>query len=617
MLIFENPFSEADNQTIKQFAPNMLFSTLLLPLLSWNIVSSVPFQKESMVNAMACSQDTVYVGGMPGNVVCKYVADESGNLSCLGSSDPVADTLSGIKEIVLEENFIYVCSRGNGYGMGVDYKRPDYVASFEDGVGFEAEELSGSAEYEISDEHCPSRWCKSIHVHTGSGCGSALLSQRVGRTEGNAEFIFWFKSASSVKGVSIPLIRDVLSVCFDGKGHLGLSTYGKKHFGKTSYDGGWLNIKVSVHDGRALLCARGAECPSDWTNCCAVKMKGFEYDRICFGVNSSTPVEIYLDEYAYRDKDLERNSYINGNLTVLDRKSLKIVSRYNLDLRCLSMLKRGNFLYLGMIGGLNIYDLSNPSSPKLIGIFHDSVGRYWQYPSKGESSYHFKVPGQELQRMDFMVLPDGRKIIGGGCDTNGVLLIDVTHPELPILFKHILSTPKVDVKESAKKKSRYIEWGVAFDYPYVYSTVATVHSLIHSPYYSGNLTAVHPIPEVYGMKVYDISDPDNVRDTLILAPAECSPSYIALEGDSCPNQIVRIGDKAYSNFADRGVAVFNLAGFSSSFDELIETGRPDRIRCLCPYGKDIIAGGGGVWGPWTECSIHLIRHQAGDSGSNM
>lgn len=567
-----------------------------------------------MVNAIATSQDTVYVGGLPGNVVYKYVADKSGNLSFRGNSEPVTDTPSGIKEIVLGDEFIYVCSRGNGYGINVDYKRPDYVASFEDIVGFEAEEISGSVKYEISDEHCPSRWCESLHIYTENGTGSALFHQSVEKTNDNAEFIFWFKSTSYLKGVNIPLIQNVLSVSFDSKGHLGLTIFGKKHFGKISYCGDWLNIKVSVLNGRALLYARGAECPSDWTKCCEVKMPHFEYDSICFGVKSSAPVDIYLDEYAYCDKDIESNSYINGNLTVLERKSLKVVSRYNLDLRCLSMLKRGNLLYLGMIGGLNIYDLSTPSKPELIGIFHDSVGRYWQYPLNGESSYHFKVPGQELQRMDFMVLPDGRKIIGGGCDTHGVLMIDVTCPESPKLFKHLFSTPQVEVKERPEKKGRYIEWGVAFDYPYVYSTVAAVHSLIHSQYYSGKLTAVNPTPDIYGIKVYDISDIDNIRDTLILAPAEYSPSYIAKEGDSCPNQIIRIGNKAYLNFADKGVAVFNLAGFSSSFDDLIETGRPDRIRYLCPYGKDIIAGGGGVWGPWKECNLFLIKKDLPEYG---
>lgn len=594
--------------------PTMMICALLYSILTWNVVSSLPFQKESMVNAMAVCHDTVYVGGLPGNTVHKIVADRAGNMSYVGHSDPVACKSSGIKEIVIGEKYLYVCSRSNGYGINVDYKRPDYVASFEEAIGFTTTESDGKISFSLSDEHCPSRWCGALKVSCNGGKGSLLLSQKVRTTNDSAEFIFWFKSEGNSARISIPLIQDILSVALDRQGRFGLIVNGKKHFGGIRYPGGWMNVKVVVSAGNVSLSVREQECPSKWTEACSVGIQPFSYDHISFGVNCEGRADVFLDEYAYCHKDIDSNSYLNGTLTVLDRKSLKVVNSYELDLRCLSMLLRGNMLYLGLIGGLNVYDLSEPSSPKLVGTFHDSAGRYWTYPLKGKSDYRFRVPGQELQRMDFMILPDGRKVIGGGCDTHGVLLLDVTNPSDPKLFKQLFSTPQVEVKERVEKKERYIEWGVTFDYPYIYSTVAAVHSLLHTEYYSGKLTEVSPTPDMYGIKIYDISAPDHVKDTIVTVPVRYNPIYVAKEGDSCPNMMARIGDRLYLNFADKGVAVFRMSGFDSSFEGMVEVNRSERVRYISSWGNDLLVGGGAVQGPWTECNVHLLRQNGGEYG---
>lgn len=580
-------------------------SFLLTTLLSWNIVSSVPFKEGSMVNAFATCNDTIYVGGMPGNVIYRVVTDKSGQLSFDGTSEAVCKASAGIKDIIVNGDVLYVCTRDNGYGMGVDYKRPQYLASFEETAGFEASDITGAASADICDSPCPSRWCKSLRLSKGTGKGHVLYSQTVPHSRDSAEFIFWLKFNSADRRTYIPLIEEQLGIAIGRNGRLGLKVGRKCRFGGFKADGNWENLKVVAAGGMVSLDVRGAECQEEWTRICSRKIKALSYDRITLGLECRGASDIQIDEFAYRRNDIEDNSYIDGNLTVLDRHSLKVLNKFNLDLRCLSMVKDGNILYLGMIGGLNIYDIQDPRHPGLIGTFRESVGRLWTYPS-GESPYSFKVPGQEFQRMDIMTLPDGRRVIAGGSDTHGVTLVDVSDPTKPTLLKNIMTAPMVPLT-NGKQIARYIEWGVKCDYPYIYSSVATLHSIVHNQYFDGKNYPVSPLEPMYGIKVYDISDIGNIKERHVLVPPSYKPTHLAKEGDSCPNQIIRIGDRLYLNFSEKGIAEFSMNGLASSFERMIPVTDSNRVRLLWPYNNGILVGDGYILGPWTSCNIYLLR----------
>jgi len=211
--------------------------------------------------------------------------------------------------------------------------------------------------------------------------------------------------------------------------------------------------------------------------------------------------------------------------------------------------------------------------------------------------------------MDMMQLPDGRKLLAGGSDTHGVTLVDVSDPTKPTLFSNLDTTPIVPIKENPNGQRAYIEWGVNCEYPYIYTTVATLHSLVHNEYYSGKHTPLSPTPITYGLKVYDLSDSSAVKDTLVLAPSEYRTTHLAKDGDSYPNLICRVGDTMFLNFGDQGIAAFRAAGFQSSFVGIIRMPAPGRIRYIAPFRNRLLAGDGAVSGPWTACNIYCLEQQ--------
>ena len=570
-----------------------------------HVVSVLPFVKHSKVNAIAVDGDTAYVGGIPGRELYAVASDADGKLSYAGVSEPFVSATSGIKDIKVVGDYLYVCSRDNGYGMTKDYRFPTFLAPFEDAPCFEAKEETGSVSSEITAEPCPSRWCKSLHLYKGAGRGSLVYSHKVPPAENSAEFILWLK-VNKQKTLDIPLLKNLLSIAIGSKGHMGLKVKGKDHHDGFVATKEWMNIKVIASAGCVSLYVRDLECPEQWTCVCKAPISDFHYDQVSLGMESWEDADILIDDYAYSLHGIEESSYINGALTVIHKHTLRVICQYKLEMRCLSMYKDGHTLYLGMIGGINVYDLSHPAHPHLIGVFRDPVNRYWDYPARGDASYSYRVPGQEFQRMDMMQMPDGRKILVGGSDTHGVTMIDVSNPRKPLLHKHLHTTPRVAIKESAGGKPKYIEWGIYCHYPYIYSTVASLHSLVHNEYYSGKFTPVSYTPDVYGLKVYDISDIHAVKDTLILVPSEYFPTHIAQEGDSSPNHISRIGNRLYLNFSQHGVAAFRAAGFASTFEEMLKMPYSGRVRITAPMSDGLIVGDGAVHGPWTDCNIYSL-----------
>lgn len=564
-----------------------------------------------MVNTITCDNDTVYAGGSRGEL-WRMVCDENGRLVVDGKASGFVSPKYNIKSIAVKEDALYVCARSNGYGLGVDYNHPDYLLPFEDPDVLARVRVRGNVEAKLADDPCPGRFSKSLHIIKHKGTGSCIISQDVPPSRDCAEFMFWMKVPSRPTGMlELPLVKDLFSVCVDASGKMGLKIAGKRCRGRYHCpEGAWVNVKFTASGGIASLSVRPAETPSAWTEVCSAPTGEFTCDRICCGVEGKSAAEILIDEFAYAATSIEDKCFVNGALTVLNKKTFEVLCQYRLDMRGLSLLLKDNLLYMGMIGGVNIYDLSNPAAPSLRGTFRDSVGRYWEYPQKCESLYRWRVPGQECQRMDMMELPDGRKILVGGCDTDGIILIDVTDPGKPTLYNHICTTPNVEIEGSCARKKKYIEWGVCCDYPYIYTSVASLHSLVHTDFFSGKYTPRNWTPDIYGIKVYDISNPAAVRDTLVLAPRGFFPTHIALEGDSCPNEISRAGNELYLNFSEHGVAVFNAGGLDSSFKGMISLPGTGRVRCTCPIAKGgLVVGDGAIFGPWQECNVYLLENQ--------
>jgi len=114
-----------------------------------------PFVPGSKVNAIATYKDTMYVGGIPGNMIYCIPLSSEAEISSYMESDPVALPKHGIKQIVADNDYLYVCTRGNGSGMITERKYPVFLAAFEEGYDFGIVKQNDCT-VSISEQHCPS-----------------------------------------------------------------------------------------------------------------------------------------------------------------------------------------------------------------------------------------------------------------------------------------------------------------------------------------------------------------------------------------------------------------------------------------------------------------------------
>ena len=529
-----------------------------------------------------------------------------------------------IRSAVIKGDYIYACSRGNGYGVHYESKYPELFFPFEAGLSefsenldnFDEYQSAGSAYMNETGDPSPTRWQHSLLVHKGEGSSddNYCSLKKAWKRSGTANFSLWMKyDCECDSDVYLPIIWSgdeiVLSLVVSPDRHIGLHSSSGTYFGDYVVDDEWKAIKISVKYNNLTLYIRDKEC-GDWVNVC--DGKGSIYGD-SFGIGLKTEsenVNILIDDLAYNSPDIEDYLFRNGELTVIDKRTLEVLSTYQLNMRCLDLLVDGDYLYLGMIGGLNVYDLSDPIHPKLCSINREG-DRGWTYPTASmKSNYHYNVKAEELQRMS-IASHDGVKYLAAGSDAWGVLLYDITNPLIPKLTERVNIVPKVTAYDSnGNKRSifKYIQWGCVMDYPYIYSTVASNHTLQHNEYYDGSYTLANPNNRIYGLMVSDISDLDNIKSKIITIDESSYPTFIEPEGDARPNMLVRSGNTLIGNLSDKGIMLFDVRGMETKYLGSRNMPAKGRVYALSVSedGK-LYAGDLTVANEWNERKLYVVN----------
>lgn len=558
---------ETEIQTIKNNVSDLTTSDIY-PLISAIIPTSqcVSFYAEN---------NTLFIGSSDGKIY-KYDISVESNPVYLGSTTKLA--IKGhVRSIVSNGDYIYATLRGNGSGMDNDSKYPLFLASFELGLtdlsqnhdSFDAYIKTGDTYIDETGDPCPSRWLHSAKLYKGEGSSFAKLIKNQEISE-EAYISLWFRSDNTLNGnVYIPVIfndnSDVVSFVISEDNKIGVSVGETMSISDIVIDNEWKNIKLTYKGNTIKVYIRNKECNSIWTEVISVDSVTLVANQIGIGINSvSNNVTVYVDEYCYDTIDLDLTTNINGVVSIIRKSDLSIVNEYKLNMRGCSSYIYENYLFVGMIGGLNIYDISTGDSAKLVGFNRDSSKRV-NYP-KGDAEYKIRVPFIEIQKMH-MYNNDGRNYIVGGNDVRGIVIYNVTDIHNPTLYKEVLDIPNVSSinnEGTTINYPQYIEWDVKCEYPYIYSTVAALHR------YRKDLQLVDENDLVYGLKIRDISNIDNITSIIVRMNKDDYPDYISSDGDSRPVSFCFVKNKIVMGNCNKGIAIFEKNGFESRYFKSME-----------------------------------------------
>ena len=587
-----------------------------------DVVAEIDFSELAPVASIASDDNYIYVN-TNSRKVSRLVLSEDG-LQIDKTSAAIGASGQKIKCIAENGDYLYVAIRGNGYGMHNDSKYPEWLFSFEQGLDefttdfdlFDSYSQKGTAKLDETGEPSPARWNHSLRMIKGAGDAedNQAILKKAWDFGQDAFFSLWIKEQSTnSENVRIPVLTKgeevTLAIVINSEKLIGVEFNGITEFTSFKIGEQWNNVRINVTDSKATLFVRDWNL-GDWTS---VDVEGnLNADAIAMGIiTDAEDVEVLIDDFAYNSTNLGEVLNLNGALVVIKKSTMKVVNSINFDMRALDIFidKEENKLYLGCIGGFNIYDISQPTSPKLLGYCHEA-DRTWTYvPASKTSNYHFKAKGEEVQKIKVDSY-NGRKYLVAGQEAFGVGLYDVTNPSKPFRIVVANSVPNVKCLNASNKTSnqpQYSQWGVVFEYPYVYATVASYMTFQHNEYFDGDYTLVDDSNIVYGIMVIDISDTDDIQKKIIPLPQACYPTYINAEGDAQPTILTADEHFIYGNLSDKGIMIFRKDGMESQFvgcRQMPGNGRSSALN-ITNDGR-LIVGEGVVGKAWNERKLFVL-----------
>lgn len=254
-----------------------------------------------------------------------------------------------------------------------------------------------------------------------------------------------------------------------------------------------------------------------------------ENDEFCTNTNIARGGCIYKDYLyvsvrSYLGGQQEKNDagYINGMLLILKRKDLCLIKKIPYDIKLIEVKIHGCNLLVSGLGGFDLYDISVPETPVLCFRYRHSS---WK----------------EFHGFDFFET-NGRTYIAFALFTGGIEIWDMTNPTQLFLRATVsFSTPTTDgTILSAKLQTLH----VLADYPYLYAPFGPSRAVFNNE------------DDKRGILTYDVSDLNNIKVNATLIPS--ADWYSESTGDLAPSFIERHQSTIYTNFGEKGVAVFDI-----------------------------------------------------------
>jgi len=262
----------------------------------------------------------------------------------------------------------------------------------------------------------------------------------------------------------------------------------------------------------------------------------------------------------------------NGKLLVMRKGDLSIVKEIESDMKLVEANVHDKVLVVSGLGGFDIYDLSNPEAPKPVYNYrHD---RYLEY-----------------QGFDFFE-EAGRLYVAFALFGEGLDIWDVSEGNNA---KRICEIPI----KSAMSDGQHLPGGQSMDvvsnYPYIYASLGPTRGSYDTD------------RDTRGVLVYDVSNLGNITKSAYMIPRE--DWYDRTTGDRQPTSLARYGDLLFQNFAERGVAVFDITvGDKPAYMGCVDlSGRNALIQPVCTTGNGEVFTGSYFWPSLYGMPVNEVR----------
>ena len=333
------------------------------------------------------------------------------------------------------------------------------------------------------------------------------------------------------KKVDIPLFRKKyinkvgVSLTPNGGGYSFALTLGGNYYTDTRVFNvnEWYNVKVSVSSDKASLYVREKECGS-WINLISINIStDIVYDAVCFGIVSyAGNVELLVDDLYYNKNNIDQLTYVEGALTIVNKNTLSVVNKYNLEYKvCGVSIIQNRLIVTFLKGGFNVYDTTNPEKPQLIYTFRPDYFVEYQGVDCFETNGHLYAICSTY--------------------TKGFSIIDLTDSENIRIVSQIGFDKLVNYSPI---QDHCYSFDVIADYPFAYATFS--HP---GPY-------INTAEDHRGVLVIGLDNLMNPLLSLTEIPNEWRSSITG--GDRAPTRITKCGNRIVVNGHEKGISVFDI-----------------------------------------------------------
>jgi len=272
---------------------------------------------------------------------------------------------------------------------------------------------------------------------------------------------------------------------------------------------------------------------------------------------------LYVSTRSYLGGEKQKKSggYINGALLVLDRKDLKEIKRIDSDIKLVEAKTYGRNLIVSGLRGFDIYDIADPKAPRKI--------------------FQYRHPSwKEYQGFDFFDA-DQHTYIVFALFTGGIEIWDMTNPTKAELKAAVPVSIPMETGDTLSEGGSVLH--VLSDYPYVYAPLAPSRKAF------GNGSGRR------GILTYEIGDLDNIKVNCTLIPD--TDWYSKSTGDLAPSFIDKYRRTVYTNFGEKGVALFDITRpFEPRYVRTLDvTGCNALIQPICITSEGELYSGSYYW----------------------
>ena len=472
----------------------------------------------------------VYSGG--NGQIIKYNVSDVNNLTKESLVDD--PRIKKVYDIVSSGRYLYAMGRiasTEVYSPTICLKFDDAISNFKKKLG-EFDSISTFEGINVTEdgEYSPMTYYngKSLRFVSKSGSGSARLYKKLGDVVNEGEVSFSIKNTLSANTeISIPILslngenKMSIKILQNTANEHRITFTGEEGYGDISIPSNeWYQVKIHFDSQKIILYYRPKEC-GDWIHIYEkVNDDNFAVNELVVGVSDlANGDEVLMDDFCYDKGNLDDVSYAYGTLTVADKITGEVYNVYHYDMKGTGVDVCDNILAVSGFCGVNIYDISNPTVPKLI---------WW----------HKEGKAQEHHRCKIFTANDGRKYLIVCKFLAKYLLYDITDlSNIRYINSYSFRPFSVDGKE-------WLSYSFTIDYPYAYFPLSASKHVLGTE------------NDHRGVMAVDLSDV--LHPVFSFGEIPVDALTYPTSGDPRPTKIAKYKNKLFVNNANRGVIMLDV-----------------------------------------------------------